>query len=344
MKAENINISYEDALKLAPLDLRNKIQHSVELIRKAEKLALIYDPENGYFLAFSGGKDSQCIYHLAKMAGVKFKAHMSLTSVDPVEVIRFVKTNYPDVDLIKPKASIYTIARNKKMLPTMFFRWCCAEYKENTGAGKVTITGVRRQESARRAKRNSVEISRHKFSGDFEDFEIYRDVKLSIISQKKGKQVQSGCISGKDSIIINPIIDWTEKDVWYFLNNIAKVPHCKLYDKGNRRIGCLFCPMSSKKSIMQDVKNYPHLYKKWLDVIMDINIKNNTRIVQLFRPYVNDDSELCIAIFDWWTSKTSIQDYINNNFKQLKINFYENEENQENIHKGDYSATNQKRL
>lgn len=301
----------------------DKINSTIELLQKAEKIAKIYDPENGYLLAFSGGKDSQCIYHLAKMAGVKFKAHMSLTSVDPAEVIRFVKTHYPDVELIKPKASIYTIARRKKILPTMIRRWCCAEYKENTGAGKVVITGVRREESLRRAKRNSVEISNHKFSGNFEEFENYRDDKLSIISQKKGKQMQSGCISGKDTIIINPIIDWTEKDVWYFLNNIVKVEHCELYDKGTRRIGCLFCPMKKRRIILQDVKNYPHLYKKWLDVIMDIYVKPNSKITQLFRPYVNNDEELCVAIFDWWTNKISIEDYINKTFKQLKINYEE---------------------
>lgn len=301
------------------MDINDKINSAITLLQKAEKIATIYDAEDGYFLAFSGGKDSQCIYHLAKMAGVKFKAHMSLTSADPAEVIRFVKTNYPDVDLIKPKASIYTIARKKKILPTMRIRWCCVEYKENTGAGKVTITGVRREESSRRAKRNSVEISSHKFSGDFEEFENYRNDKLSIISQKKGKQVQSGCISGKDTIIINPIIDWTEKDVWYFLNNIAKVEHCELYDKGVSRVGCLFCPMKKRKLIMQDVKNYPHLYKKWLDVIMDIDVQSNSKITQLFRPYVKDDKELCFYIFDWWISKISIQDYINKNFKQLKI-------------------------
>lgn len=301
------------------MNINNKIKSAIELLQKAEKIANIYDPQNGYFLAFSGGKDSQCIYHLAKMAGVKFKAHMSLTSIDPAEVIRFVKTHYPEVVLIKPKASIYTIARQKKILPSGLMRWCCKEYKENTGAGKVTITGVRREESVRRAKRNSVEISRHKFSGNFEEFENYRNDKLSIINQKEGKQAQSGCINGKDTIIINPIIDWTEKDVWYFLNNIVKVEHCELYDKGTKRIGCLFCPMKNRKFILQDIKNYPHLYKKWLDVIMDIDVKNNSKITQLFRPYVKDDKDLCVAIFDWWISKLSMEDYINKNFKQLKI-------------------------
>lgn len=107
MKAEDINVSYEDALKLAPLDLRNKIQHSVELIRKAEKLALIYDPENGFYNTFSGGKDSQALYYIVKMSGVKFQTHMSLTSVDPADVVRFVKTQYPSVIRHKPQISIY---------------------------------------------------------------------------------------------------------------------------------------------------------------------------------------------------------------------------------------------
>lgn len=72
---------------------RRKLQQSIELLQKAEKMALQLDPENGFYLAFSGGKDSQALYHVAQMAGVKFKAHMSLTTVDPPEVIRFFKKN-----------------------------------------------------------------------------------------------------------------------------------------------------------------------------------------------------------------------------------------------------------
>ena len=92
------------------MNLQSKIDYSIALLRKCEQMALDYDPENGFYLAFSDGKDSQALYHLAVMAGVKFKAHMSLTSVDPPEVIRFVKRNYPNVELIKPKMSIYDMA------------------------------------------------------------------------------------------------------------------------------------------------------------------------------------------------------------------------------------------
>lgn len=54
------------------MSLIDKIDYSIALMRKAEKLALEYDPVVGFYLAFSGGKDSQAIYHLAQMANVKF--------------------------------------------------------------------------------------------------------------------------------------------------------------------------------------------------------------------------------------------------------------------------------
>ncbi len=120
------------------MTLDDKINYSIELLRKSEKMALKMDPENGFYLAFSGGKDSQALYHIAQMAGVKFKAHMNLTSVDPPEVIRFVKNYYRDVELIKPKMSIYDMALKKHMIPTRIMRWCCAEFKEMSGGEGYT--------------------------------------------------------------------------------------------------------------------------------------------------------------------------------------------------------------
>ena len=150
--------------------LQRKVEYTINLLRKCEDMALRMDAENGFYLAFSGGKDSQALYHIAQMAGVKFKARMNLTSVDPPEVIRFVKQNYPDVELIKPKMSIYDMAKKKGVLPTRMMRWCCAEYKEMSGAGKVTLIGIRHAESTRRSKRNEIEIGDRKFSGNFDQW------------------------------------------------------------------------------------------------------------------------------------------------------------------------------
>jgi phosphoadenosine phosphosulfate reductase len=51
------------------MNLTEKIEYSINLLKKSEKMALKIDPENGFYLAFSGGKDSQVLYHLAVMGG-----------------------------------------------------------------------------------------------------------------------------------------------------------------------------------------------------------------------------------------------------------------------------------
>ena len=277
------NVTLEQALSKASNGLQKKMMYSIELLRKAERLALAYGVggNNGYYLAFSAGKDSQALYHIAELAGVKFDAHMNLTSVDPPEVIRFVKQSYPEVDLIKPKKSIYQLAVEKEILPTMRVRWCCAEYKETSGAGRVTLIGIRHQESARRAKRNEVEISSRKFSGTLEGLDEYRQELKAKRARRKSKkdgvnitnadQEQTlGCISGKESILISPIIHWTEEDVWEFLNKVMEVPHCSLYDEGWHRIGCIGCPMSSAKQKQIENIRYPHVKRNWIKAIKAI--------------------------------------------------------------------------
>ena len=277
----NIKITLAEALNRASERLRKKMLHSVELLQKAEKIALNYDAEQGYFLAFSGGKDSQALYHIAQLAGVRFQGHMNLTSVDPPEVIRFVKKNYPEVELIKPGKSIFQHAIEKKILPSMRVRWCCAEYKETAGAGKVTLIGIRKAESSRRAKRNEVEINNRKFSGDLDGLDEYRQEQKAKRARRKSKEQgvnitnadeeqTLGCIHGKESLLISPIIYWTEKDVWEFLNDVVRVPHCSLYDEGWHRIGCIGCPMSSYKQKMIENKRYPHIKRGWIKAIKAI--------------------------------------------------------------------------
>ena len=276
-----LKITLAEALERASQGLRKKMLHSVELLQKAERIALNYDAEQGYYLAFSGGKDSQALFHMAQLAGVKFRGHMNLTSVDPPEVIRFVKKNYPEVELIKPGKSIFQIAAEKQILPTMRVRWCCAEYKETAGTGKVTLIGIRKAESSRRAKRNEVEIRNRKFSGNLDGLDEYRQEQKAKRARRKSKEQgvnitnadeeqTLGCIHGKESLLISPIIYWTEKDVWEFLNNVVKVPHCSLYDEGWHRIGCIGCPMSSHKQKMIENERYPHVKRNWIKAIKAI--------------------------------------------------------------------------
>ena len=275
-------ITLEQALQKASRRLRDKMIYSVNLLQKAENLAIAYGGgDSGYYLAFSAGKDSQALYHIAELAGVKFDAHMNLTSVDPPEVIHFVKSQYSDVELIKPKKSIFQAAIDMGILPTKRVRWCCKEFKESAGAGKVTLIGIRHAESSRRAARQEVEISEKKYSGDLEGLEVYRKARNA---QKRGRKPKNnrevtivnadgertlGCIRGQESLLISPIIEWTDDDVWNFLNTIG-VAHCELYEQGWHRIGCIGCPMSTAKQKIIENKRWPHVKRNWIKSIKAI--------------------------------------------------------------------------
>ena len=299
MTASEMILDMDEVLSKVSRPLARKIEYSVDLIRKAERMALRLDPKNGFYNTFSGGKDSQCLYHLVKLAGVKAKTHMSLTSVDPPEVIRFVKAQYPDVELIKPKMSIYDMAKKKHILPTRKFRWCCAEYKEVSGVGKVTLIGVRKEESARRAKKEEVSVS-SKGKRNEQTFDQWSEHEEQMVA----------CVGGKDKILVSPIIYWTEKDVWEFLN-ANNIPHCKLYDEGYRRIGCICCLMSNYKSKLRDIERFPHVKRKWLETIQHL-IDNG---------YMNRNFSDAETGFRWWISDKSFDKFYADEVLQQKIDF-----------------------
>ena len=135
--------------------IMDKVQVSIKRLQA-------FEPPEGYYVAFSGGKDSQCVYHLCKMAGVKFDAHYSVTSVDPPELVRFIKAKYPDVkferqhDKDGKPITMWSLIPERKMPPTRVVRYCCRELKESNGVGRFTVTGVRWAESTRRKANHGV--------------------------------------------------------------------------------------------------------------------------------------------------------------------------------------------
>lgn len=223
---------------------------------------------------------------------------MNLTSVDPPEVIRFVKKNYPDVELIKPRMSIYEMAKKKGCLPTRLVRWCCEEFKEMSGAGKVNLIGIRKSESTNRKKRNEIETGDRKFSGTFDQW-----------SEHQEKMVT--CVGGKDKILVSPILYWTEKDVWDYLKRM-RIQYCELYDKGYKRIGCIMCPMSNYKQNVREMKDFPHVGKNWRKTIEWL-IENKWKDKPLLQ-----DPDMALK---WWISKKSFKEFYADEVMQQKLEF-----------------------
>ena len=190
----------------------DKVADSIKLLQDVE-------PEEGYYLAFSGGKDSICIKEVCDMAGVKYDAHYNNTTIDPPELVRFIRRHHPDVKFEHPEVPFLKKMATKGF-PQRQRRWCCEVYKERGGTGRKVVTGIRAAESAKRAGRKMVEA----------------------------------CFKDTTKTYINPLLGWTDDDVWEFIKE-REMPYCKLYDEGYKRLGCMFCPMNTKR--MMDVESYP---------------------------------------------------------------------------------------
>ena len=231
----------------------DKVQDSINRLKAFEP------KDRPYWLAFSGGKDSCVIYELAKMSGVKFEAHYNVTSVDPPELVRFIKRVYPEVKFDIPHdkfgnpITMWTLLSKNSMPPTRIARYCCRDLKESSGKGTVTITGVRWSEGVNR------KISKGVANINLSMYGNKRQRLLDHIHAEKFKMNKQGGIVMNDDndearraveicyrtqkTLVNPIIDWEDEDVWEFIRS-KHIPYCELYDEGFDRLGCIGCPMS----------------------------------------------------------------------------------------------------
>lgn len=129
---------------------------NIEKEKRAIEYLKAFEPKTEpYFLCYSGGKDSDVIRILAKLAGVSHEIHHNLTTVDAPETVRYVKS-IPEVIIDRPKLTMWELIVKKGMPPTRFARYCCSELKEKGGRGRVKITGVRWAESKNRADNSDV--------------------------------------------------------------------------------------------------------------------------------------------------------------------------------------------
>lgn len=276
---------------------KDKVETAIETLR-------FFEPKDGsgYYLAFSGGKDSVCLKALADMAGVKYDAHYSVSSVDPPELVRFIKQHHPDVKFEhtynkqgKPN-TMWSLIEENGMPPTRIVRYCCERLKEASGLGRLTLTGVRWAESVnRRANQGLVSIPNK--SAETNDF-FAKTPKGGVVLKEEarvflnndndeGREVVDFCIKQRKTIV-NPIIDWEDSDVWEFIheNDLA---YCSLYDEGWKRLGCIGCPMSGSKGRKRDFERFPKYKKLYL-----------LAFERMLKAHPSEEWKTAEDVFEWW--------------------------------------------
>ena len=191
------------ALLVAGLNFKEKVERSLSLIDEAYKTY-----REGLVVANSLGKDSVCVWDLAKKVNPKIRGFIVTTRFKPKETVRFMHdtvARYPELKVFKndePIAdNLYETDPDRccnalKVMPTR-------RAIEEMGV-QCWVTGLRCTEGRTRT--------------DFREMEE-RD---------------------KGLFKLNPILLWKEREVWQYLalNGVKVNP---LYSVGYRSLGCAPC-------------------------------------------------------------------------------------------------------
>ena len=229
-------------------ELQRKIDSSIRLLRTIQAA----HPDDVIEIAYSGGKDSDVILQLAKEAGINYRAIYKNTTIDPPGTIAHVRAM--GVEVLQPKQSFFELVEQKGM-PSRYARFCCEKLKEYKVLD-VVVMGVRRAESAKRAE-NYNEPTECRYYGSKKNY----------------------------AEAIYPILEWSNDDVREFIQDRGITLAPMYYDENGvlhteRRLGCIGCPLASRKQRLKELKKYPNIVRAYARALCKYR---QTHEDQLFR-------------------------------------------------------------
>lgn len=251
----------------------------------------------------SGGKDSSVCKELALRAGIPFQIMHNHTTADAPETVRFVRSEakrFEDLGIkytinmptYKGKrTSMWGLIPQKLMPPTRLVRYCCSVLKETGGAGRFIATGVRWAESASRKNNRGI----YEKSGD-------KEHRIILNNDNDDRRMLFENCRLKAKRVVNPIVDWTDTDVWQFLLD-SKTPVNSLYGEGWCRVGCVGCPMAGRKGREEEFLRWPKYQQLYINAFENM-IKERIR-----RGKIEGSWRMGTTgkdVFNWWMEYDTI--------------------------------------
>lgn len=273
----------------------DKEKQAIQCLRAFEQ------QDEPYTVCYSGGKDSDTVRILTELAGVNHQCKHNLTTVDAPETVYYVRDVIGVENIERPPLTMWQLIIKKCIPPTRLIRYCCSELKKRNSRGKVKITGVRKSESrSRNANQSFVTIEgapKHTQRAADEIGANYLvnskgGVMLGEITEENRRLI--GTVYKKTDISVNPIVDWSENDVWEFLHHYG----CEgnpLYKSGFGRIGCVGCPLGGRKNMEREFELYPKYYENYIktfDRMIDERVRRGMG--------VPDKWSSGEAVMKWW--------------------------------------------
>lgn len=222
---------------------------------------------------YSGGKDSDVILQLAKESlaplGIEFRVTHNLTTADPPDNVYYIRCVFArlreegiDCRINVPRRSLWRIMRETLVIPSRLTRVCCGELKERKMPdAPYIVTGVRWAESASRRNKSGIAMV---YTASDRSTRVDKGGLLTTDDASSRRLFEQCQMKGVR--VLNPIIDWSDDDVWSYLRDRG-IEGNPLYKEGWTRIGCVGCPLAGKRARELAFARYPQLYKAWRDAI-----------------------------------------------------------------------------
>lgn len=271
----------------------DKEKIAIERLKAASEMSLTYYKQP-LVVTDSGGKDSSVCKELAIRAGIPFEVQHNHTTADAPDTVYFVRREFKRLEekgitctVNKPAykgapVTMWSLIPQKSMPPTRLVRYCCAILKEQGGKGRFITTGVRWAESTSRKNSRGIYERNHD--------KPEKRIILNNDNDDKRQLFESCRLQGKRTV--NPIIDWTDSEVWDFLHD-AKVPVNPLYGCGFDRVGCIGCPLAGTAGRQKEFAVYPTYQGAY--------IRAFDKMIELRRlRRLETDWETGEEVFHWW--------------------------------------------
>lgn len=265
-------------------------------------------------ITYSGGKDSEVLVDLAFKSGIEFEIWNSHTTVDAPETVYHIREQfkrwrkmgirchiqYPEIK--GERISMWSLILKKGMMPTARLRYCCDVLKETINSKRMVGTGIRKAESTKRHNRTAFEyIASTKDKSIYKSSEEASEVFQEDIDNNPYGECRFITAAKKNrKLVVNPIIDWTDNDVWEYIH-AANLKYNPLYDEGFKRIGCVGCPLGGKSHMEREFERYPKYEKMYRRICQKLYEKHMAE----GKPFCFDKERTIAAkngdeIFDWW--------------------------------------------
>ena len=275
----------------------DKERIAIMRLQEASKMSLMFYKQP-LIITTSGGKDSSVCVHLAERAGIPFEVMHNHTTADAPETVYFIRQDlrrledkgikcFVNMPVYKGvRTSMWNLIPQKLIPPTRLSRYCCSVLKERGGAGRFITTGVRWAESTKRKN----------IRGIYETMPSDRAKKIVLNNDNDDRRRLFETCTLKAKRVCNPIIEWTNADVWDYIE-AEKIPVNPLYGCGFSRVGCIGCPMAGTAGRQREFARYPKYQEMYIRAF-DRMIEERKRRGKTQGSWGSGDTGR--DVFHWW--------------------------------------------